>query len=360
MNGPAASGEQRRRVPVPVRERALRVGDLIVIDGHRTRRQTLAERLQTGGYRLQHTAHFLMAERAEEPRRLLIHFFAPQELDADLGAWFLEELRPAGWLATPADLAQLFAGVIGSCAPRDPTLAWRRYGENTLWRYRRLVQCAQPQVPLPRSDSPVAVFSSLYRRVGALIRRARATAAGTLLDAGCSFGFLPLLLADAFPELKLREIVGLDLRPDAFLVARQLAAERSWHQVRFVQADLRSAGQVAALGQFDTVVALHVLEHFGPQEGEQVLSNLLAATRRLLVIAVPYEEQPEPVYGHLRVFSPATLEELGRHCLERLGRRGGRYWCEECAGGLLVVEPGQSDATSASVAPVTPGTTVGA
>ncbi|WP_069804650.1 class I SAM-dependent methyltransferase [Thermogemmatispora onikobensis] len=357
MNEPAASGEQRRRVPVPVRERALRVGDLIVIDGHRTRRQAVAERLQVGGYRLQHTAHFLMAERAEEPRRLLVHFFAPQELDADLGAWFLEELRPAGWLATSADLAHLFAGVIGSCTPRDPALAWRRYGENTLWRYRHLLQSAQPQAPLPqlRPDSPVAVFSSLYRRVVALIRRERATAAGALLDAGCSFGFLPLLLAEASPEL--REIVGLDLRPDAFLVARQLAAERGWQQVRFVQADLRSADQVAALGQFDTVVALHVLEHFGPQEGEQVLSNLLAATRRLLVIAVPYEEQPEPVYGHLRVFSPATLEELGRRCLEHWGEQGGCYWCEECAGGLLVVERGQNGAISASAARATPGTT---
>ncbi|RAQ97746.1 class I SAM-dependent methyltransferase [Thermogemmatispora tikiterensis] len=355
MSEAAESGEKRHRVLVPVRERALRVGDLIVIDGHRTRRQALAERLQAGGYRLQHTPHFLMAERAKEPRRLLVHFFARQELDADLGACFLEELRPAGWLTTPADLAQLFAGVIGSCSPRDPALAWRRYGENTLQRYRLLLQSAQPQ-ELPRPVSPIAVFSSLYRRVVALIGRERVTAAGTLLDAGCSFGFLPLLLAEASPEL--REIVGLDLLPDAFLVARQLAAERGWPQVRFVQADLRVAGELAPLGRFDTVVALHVLEHFSPEEGEQVLNNLLAATRRLLVIAVPYEEQPEPVYGHQRVFSPATLEALGKRCLERWGGPGGRYWCEECAGGLLVVERSQDEAEAASAAATPSGATV--
>nr|BBH93060.1 hypothetical protein KTA_12590 [Thermogemmatispora argillosa] len=344
MGEPTELGGRRRRVQVPVRERALRVEGLVVIDGHRAWRQALAERLQAGGYRLQQTAHFLLAEREHEPRRLLVHFFAPQELDADLGAWFLTELRPAGWLADPEDLARLFAGVIGSCDPRDPTRAWRRYAENTLQRYRALLRAGSAAGPVasPDANSPVTVFASLYRRVWTLLQQEPAGAAGRLLDAGCSFGFLPLLLAEACPGL--REIVGLDLRPDAFLIAQQLAEERGWQQIRFVQADLCRADQVAALGQFDTVVALHVLEHFSPAESEQVLSHLLEVTRRRLIIAVPYEEQPEPAYGHRQTFSPAALEELGRRCLQRWGERQGRYWCEECAGGLLVVERGHTSA----------------
>ncbi|MBX5448971.1 class I SAM-dependent methyltransferase [Thermogemmatispora sp.] len=338
MEEPRAVGGQRRRLRVPVRERALRVEDLIVIDGHRTRREVLAERLQAGGYRLWQTAHFLLAERDQEPRRLLVHFFAPRELDADLGACFLNELRPAGWLAGPDDLGRLFAGVIGSSDPHDPARAWRRYGENTLQRYRSLLQAdhAAHSQTSPCPDSPITIFASLYRRVRLLLQQEPAGATGRLLDAGCSFGFLPLLLAEACPGLK--EIVGLDLRPDAFLIAQQLAAERGWRQIRFVQADLCRAEQIIALGQFDTVVALHVLEHFDPEEGEQVLSHLLMVARRRLIIAVPYEEQPEPVYGHRQTFSPTALDELGRRCLKRWGQYQGRYWCEECAGGLLVIE----------------------
>jgi SAM-dependent methyltransferase len=328
------AGDQRRRVPI--RERALRVDDLIVIDGHRAQREALSRRLREGGYSLHSTAHFLVAERQEEPRRLLVHFLRPQELDADLGACFLEELRAPGLLATPDDLARLFAGVVGSFAPTDPVAAWRRYAENTLQRYRQLLsrQVSVPPASSFQAQRPVTVFASLYRRVCALVCQEPATADGTLLDAGCSSGFLPLLLAEHCPRLK--AIVGLDLRPDVFLTAQQLARERGWSQVRYVQADLLEAREMAALGQFDTVVALH----FGPAEGERVLEHLLAATRRRLIVAVPYEEQPEPVYGHQRVFTPAHLEELGRRCLERwgLGERGGRYWCEECAGGLLVVE----------------------
>jgi SAM-dependent methyltransferase len=313
----------RRRVPVW--QRALRVDDLIVVDGHRAHLPSLMARFATGGYRLQETPHFLLFTRAQDPGTVLVHRFGPDTLDADLGHYLLVELKPCGLLQSPADLGRLFAGVVGSLAPQRVAEAWRLYARNTLRQYRR---CFDHEWTPPLPEGPVAVFGTLYRRVSQLVR-------GTsLLDAGCSFGLLPLLLAERCPQL--RTILGVDVRPDAFITAQELAAETGLRHVRFAVADLRSAEEMGQLGRFGTVVALHVLEHFDETEVPVVLRLLLTVTERRLMVAVPYEELPEAVYGHRQVFTPARLAHLGRLCLQWWG--GGEMRLEECMGGLLVVD----------------------
>jgi SAM-dependent methyltransferase len=172
------------------------------------------------------------------------------------------------------------------------------------------------------------MFATLYQRVLELRVGLR------FLDAGCASGFLPLLVAERIPFLT--EVVGVDLDAEAFEVARELAVEKQLEQVHFVRADLLSA-DVLKLGPFDTVVALHMLEHFTETEMYQVLANLLKVTSQRLILAVPYEQgEPEVAYGHKQLFSRAKLEEVGRWCLEQLS--GGRMWCEDCVGGLLLIE----------------------
>jgi hypothetical protein len=150
-----------------------------------------------------------------------------------------------------------------------------------------------------------------------------------------SFGFLPLLVAERFPSLQ--RVVGIDISTDSFPLVRAIAEERRLNTVHFTQADLL-ADDFCALGCFDTVTALHVLEHFDEVEMERVLVNLLAVTAQRLLLAVPYEPgEMETAYGHRQLFSRARLEAVGHWCLERLGG-GGRMWVEDCAGGLLVVE----------------------
>jgi ubiquinone/menaquinone biosynthesis C-methylase UbiE len=63
---------------------------------------------------------------------------------------------------------------------------------------------------------------------------------------------------------------------------------------------------------FDTVTLLHLLEHLEPGESARVLREAIRLARERVVIAVPFEDEPADVYGHLRRFDLAILHELGR------------------------------------------------
>ena len=62
----------------------------------------------------------------------------------------------------------------------------------------------------PHNHSPVDVFAILDKRVCTLL------VGESLLDAGCSFGFLPLIVAERVPTLT--KVVGVDIRTDPFPV----------------------------------------------------------------------------------------------------------------------------------------------
>src|SRR5205814_112853 len=121
------------------------------------------------------------------------------------------------------------------------------------------------------------------------------------LDVGCAEGFLPLLVAERIPFM--REVLGIDIDSEAFTVAREIAEERGLTTVRFARADLL-ADDFRLLGHFDTVVALHILEHIDEADMYRALTNLLQVTSGRLILAVPYEDSgPEIAYGHKQVFS---------------------------------------------------------
>jgi 2-polyprenyl-3-methyl-5-hydroxy-6-metoxy-1,4-benzoquinol methylase len=169
----------------------------------------------------------------------------------------------------------------------------------------------------------------LYRRVFEL------QSGTSFLDAGCSSGLLPLLLAEQVPSLS--RIVGVDIRPQPFGTARTLAEEHQLKNVQFIQADLLDSG-FCELGLFDTITLLHVLEHFSEQDMYRVLAHLLAITGQRLIIAVPYEhETPEIIYGHEQLFSQTKLEAVGQWCLQQWNGKGTMHY-EDSADGLLIVE----------------------
>src|SRR5713101_4488532 len=117
-----------------------------------------------------------------------------------------------------------------------------------------------------------------------------------------------------------------------FDVVGILARERHLANVEFLQADLLSEN-FAVLGRFDTVTAIGVLEHFSEADMYQVLANLLKVTKERLILIVPYEREPETVYGHEQVFTREKLESVGKWCVQQLDGMG-RIWLEECIGGL--------------------------
>ena len=308
---------------VRFQERAFSIGNFVGVNGYRVNLAAFRRLMVEGGYVVEETGHFLPGLREGGPV-VLVHWFAPEEIDSDLGRFFMQELKPRGIVTNPEQFGEAFAAVISSLFPREPERSWHLYSTNTL---RRLA-APTGRTAAVDCDSPLEVFSTLYRRVRELL------VGDTVLDAGCSSGFLPLVMAQERPELS--RVLGVDIRPEPFPMARRIAAERGLTHVQFVRTDLLS-DDVASLERFDTVTILHVLEHFTEADMYRVLDNLLPITTRRLIIAVPYETgEPEAVYGHEQLFTPAALEAVGQWCLTRWG--AGEMQCEECAGGLLYLD----------------------
>lgn len=321
------SSAHTRPKRVPIQERTFTTGDLIGVNGYRANRTLLKQRFSEGGYHLQETPHFLLCTRAAVPSTILVHWFAPEEIDADIGTWFMQELKPLGLFSDTQRYGQVFAVVVCSLFPHDSRRAFHLYATNTLRRYRSLLASTNSEGPL--SDSTIHTFAAVYRRVFQL------RAGERFLDAGCSFGFLPLLIAERWPALE--QVVGIDIDTGSFPIMRAIAEEQQLKHVHFTQADLL-AGDFASPGVFDTVTAIHILEHFNESDMDRVLTNLLQITSQRLIIAVPYEPgEPEIAYGHKQLFSRDKLEAVGRWCLGHLGGHG-RISYEECAGGLLLIE----------------------
>lgn len=309
---------------VRFQERAFPMGKMIGVNAYRINRGALKQRLASSGYAVHETPHFLVCTQSNAPT-LIVHWFAPKAIDSDLGRYFMEELKPLDILGNVKSFGDVFGAVVGSVFPNNPDRAWHLFGVNTLQRYHALLSM---NGHVPCYDSPVDVFATLYRRVCELV------VGESLLDAGCSFGFLPLVVAERVPTLT--KVVGADIRTEPFSVTRAIASERHLTAVQYVQADLL-ANDVPALGSFETVTVLHVLEHFCEVDMYRVLTNLLQVASRRLLIGVPYEPgEPESAYGHEQIFTPDKLEAVGRWCLERW--QGGKMQREECAGGLLVLD----------------------
>jgi SAM-dependent methyltransferase len=314
---------------VPIQERSFAMGKFVGVNGYHVHRNLLKRRFAEGGYQLQETPHFLIFSRSEAPALIVVHWFAPEEIEANIGDYFVQELKPAGILVDEQDFGDLFGATVFSLFPHDARRALHLYGTNTLHRYQSLLNT--PHDELPCSQSTIHSFARLYRRVCQL------HVGQTFLDVGCSFGFLPLLISERYSSLP--QIVGVDIQTSPFPIVSAIAAEHHLQNINFYQADVLT-DTFSTLGRFDTVVALHVLEHFTEADMYRALLNLLKVASRRLIIAVPYEDgKPETVYGHKQLFSRANLEAVGKWCLQHLDSPGS-IAVENCAGGLLLVETG--------------------
>ncbi len=313
---------------VSIQERSVLVGEMIVVNGHGVNRTSLKQRFAEGGYQIHETTHFLLFRRSEVPSTILVHWFPPEEINTNITHYLVQELKPFGIITRSEHLGELLAGIVGGTQfPGDDRRAWNYFGANTLQRL--LVFLSSATTPALPDYATLGASATLYQRVCELCVGER------FLDAGCNSGFLSLLLAERMPFVV--EAVGIDIDANAFSVARILAEERHLTNVCYAQADLLSE-DFSTVGRFDTVTALHVLEHFTEAEMYRVLINLLKVTSHRLILAVPYEQNtPEVAYGHQQLFSYAKLEAVGAWCVQQL-RGAGRIWCEDFIGGLLLVE----------------------
>lgn len=255
------------------------------------------------------TAHFEVHRPGE--RLLVLHRLRPDELDDDIAGLVASEL--AGLVTSAADFERVFTGIVRSTIS-DPLTAWSTFYANSLAVLRDPRGPVDPDAP---PESSLAAFAPVHERALAEIR------GRTVLDVGSCFGFLPLRLAqEGF------DVVATDHTPGTMGLLGAVAARRG-QSVRPVVADARALP--AAAGSVDTVTAVHLLEHLPAAATVTVVDEMLRVARRRVVVAVPYESVPEPVYGHLRTFDHAGLHALG----EGTGRS---FTVADDHGGWLVVD----------------------
>ena len=313
---------------VSERQEGVRVGNLIVLaqpDQHSLNRSK--DYYLARSYQVHETPHFVVCQKSSSTYTIVMHLFGQDEIDADLICFTEQELSALGLISSAQEYGGILFALLASPfpSPRDQRLIWRQFCLNTLARLRLLI--LDPLQRIPLSVSHVIPFATLYQRVFELF------VGRSFLDVGCCFGFLPVLMAEHKPEIG---IVGCDNNPEILNIAQDLASVTQAQQVQFIWQDVLTE-HFCHQGLFDTVAAIHLLEHLSEQELPVALTHLLSVTSQRLLIAVPYEEEAQALYGHSQVFTQDKLHFWGKWCVDQLGGHG-RYWCEEIMGGLLIVE----------------------
>jgi SAM-dependent methyltransferase len=253
------------------------------------------------------TEHFDV--RPAQGRLHVTHTVPPGAVDDDLAGMLADELFGPGWVRGPELFERIFTGVVRSSAA-GALDSWELFYRNTLRRLDR---------PPARPGSPRGTIAG-YAPVHA---HACALADGSVLELGCCFGFLSLLLARSGHPTTASDVsaatVGL---LDA--VAPRLGAKL---QTLVADAARVPAPEDAA----ETVLVIHVLEHLTPEHAGRVVAEAVRLARRRVVVAVPFEDEADETYGHLHTVSERDLDAWGR-------RTGLDYEVHEHHGGWLVVD----------------------
>lgn len=326
----------------------------------RRRHALLVEGLAQRAAPLGESARFRLYALAPPPADefIIVHDFAPAEIDNNLGYHVVSELLPllsahrhridSGY--GEQDLFERAVGDIVRSMAGNEGAAWRLFYANTLDATQRSAGLGQPPEPPsePAGDF-IGLFGAIYRRALELIDSLPSSATPTtVLDVATCFGFFPLLLARVRPA-SLGKIAGCDLNPALMAFAGDYASHDGSDAVRFGVADIladdieRDLAPLSA--RFDAVTALHLLEHLEPAQTDRAMANLWRLAARRLIVAVPLEKTPDPRYGHRQIFDRERLLALGRTL-------GGRCEYFEHHGGWLVVDRPRARAGSAGSPPV--------
>jgi SAM-dependent methyltransferase len=281
-------------------------------------------RLAGQGFQLEETDHFLLARPAETDRVILVHRFQSSEVDNNLVDWLMQELPSL--MTSEQAFGHAMIGVVHSITPHDPVNAWGIFSLNTLQRLREHMD----KHTLHNPTSTIGACATIYRRLFEL------KVGASLLDVGCACAFWPVLVADREPYAE-SSIVGVDSRLDAIHLSQNMAILTQHQNLTFLQLDLLGPQFVEEVGTFDTVTAIHLLEHLPEAQLALAFQHLLQVTRHRLMIAVPYETEATKAYGHEQVFTRETLERWGQWCVESI-YRAVRFCCEDVAGGLLIID----------------------
>jgi hypothetical protein len=256
-------------------------------------------------------------------RLLVLHRFRPDELDDDVSTLV------AGELGAVVESAPVFervvTGIVRSTVG-DALTAWSIFYANSLAVLRHperaaTVGAADPIAPAP-PEASLAGFAPVHARA------LDEVVGTTVADLGSCFGFLPLLMAE-----RGLDVVATDHTPGTMrllsAVARGGVVSEAASRLHTAACDARALPMCD--DAVDTVTAIHLLEHLPAADSVTVVAEMCRVARRRIVVAVPYEDEPDPVYGHLSRFSPDVLTSLGV-------RTGARFHVDADHGGWLVAD----------------------
>lgn len=259
------------------------------------------------------TPHFDVTHA--ESRVRIGHRVAPTEVHEGLGGVIAQELFGPGWLRGQELFERIFTGVVVSSAP-DPLEGWERFYRNSL---ALIDDAITRDLGEGAGHASIADYAPVYEHAAGLL------APGPVIELGCCFGFFSLRVAAAG-----RPVTGVDIEPGTMRLLDTVAA-RLGTDLRTLTAD--AAHVPLPDGVAENVVALHLLEHLPPDQGDAVVHEAVRLATRTVVIAVPLEEEADTTWGHVRTVSLADLAAWGR-------ATGLPHRVHEHHGGWLVLDAG--------------------
>lgn len=239
----------------------------------------------------------------------LAHHLPAERIDNDLAGLLSSELFDLGWLSGNELFERLLTGVVLSSAP-DAETAWELFYRNTQVRLDHLEHDAE-------AHGSLAAFAPVYRHTLGLVH------GSTVLELGACFGFLSLRIAAAGGMVTASDVSANTVRLLAFVAPRL--------GLRLDTLICDAARVPRASASYDTVLAVHLLEHLEPEHGAAVIAEMQRLAIGRVVIAVPFETEPTAAFGHVRVFGIDDLHRIG-------AASGWPFQCYEHHGGWLVLD----------------------
>lgn len=241
------------------------------------------------------------------------HALRDNEIDEDLTGLLQNQLFEPGWVRGGDLFERLFTGIVRTADP-DPMRAWEIYYRNTICRIDNLL--GTPSLR-GRTRGGIADFVPVYQH--ALQR----IVGREVVEVGACFGFLSVLAA----RRGLRVTAG-DLSPGTVRLLNAMAGRLGVLLETF-------CADAAALPfedqSTDTVLLIHLLEHLDEGHGARAIAEALRVARRRVVVAVPFEDEPDEAFGHLRSLSLADLQRWGE-------QSGTPFRTHEFHGGWLIID----------------------
>jgi len=243
----------------------------------------------------------------------LTHVLGPADVDDDLAGLLADELFAPGWLRGSEMFERLFTGVVRS-VEEDADAAWTAFYRNTLAK-----AAAPPPGPVTGGvHGTIAGYAPVWDHA-----LPYAAGSASVLELGSCFGFFALRLAAAG-----HAVTASDVSPGTVALLDRIAPALGL-PLDVLVADAAHVG--VADSSYDTVIALHLLEHLDPDHGDRVVAEALRVARRRVVVAVPLEDVADDTWGHVRTVTLADLDAWG-------AASGRPYDVHEHHGGWLVVD----------------------